>query len=125
MIDLQYHSIKVQIDLPNGVYVFPRSSADGKTYLSSILRALGPDDGVNSYTLDDKDFFDVSVALNSEKYKLVLLDRYDMYFGDGIEEIQEFGKAGVVLIDCKSHDFPFEVKYCFLHMEIDKIMVFE
>lgn len=55
---------------------------------------------------------------------MVLVDRYDMYFGAGIELIERFWEAGVVLVDCKSHAFPFSTKQCNLLFEGDKIVVF-
>lgn len=124
MIDLKYHGISVRTSLDSGVYVFPQSSANGKTYLGTILRLLGETDRVSSYTLEDTSLFDISVVLNREKFDLVLLDRYDMYFGVGLDLIQEFGKTGIVLIDCKAFDFPFKVRPCHIQFEADKLVVF-
>lgn len=56
MIDITYHGVAIQIKLDNGVYVFPSSSADGKTYLGRILRQFGNDERVTYYTFEDMKF---------------------------------------------------------------------
>lgn len=124
MFNLMYQGVSIQTELEYGVYIFPNSSADGKTYLGSLLRSFGRTDRVTSYTYDDTQFFDISVVLDRAKYDMVLIDRYDMYFGVGLELIKKFGETGLVLIDCKSNSFPFRVKPCHLIFEQDRMVIF-
>ena len=92
--------VTVDISLEPGVYVLPDKSATGKTYLASLLKMYGGyGERVTSVTYSTAK--DLDVALDPSKYDVVLLDRYDMYYGKGAAKIKEFGVAGVLLLDCK------------------------
>lgn len=99
-IDLRKYTPKIYISLEPGVYCFHDDSAAGKTYLSMLLRRLRKVERVDSITYVDDlipcEFFDRS------KRDLVMLDRYDLYFGQGEKEMWEFAKTGIVLVVCKS-----------------------
>ena len=39
--------------------------------------------------------------LDSEKYRVVILDRYDLYYGAGAGAIETFAQKSILLVDCK------------------------
>ena len=104
-------SPKVIIDLPSGLFSFQRQSAAGKTYLASQLRMLrGIGEPVDSYTVEDLRRGSISQALTAADYtawdfKVVLLDRYDLYAQKFDDEIYRLSKTCTVLIDCKGRSY--------------------
>lgn len=123
IINLCRYTPKVYVDLNPGVYCFPAFSATGKTYLSLLLHQLRKDERVDSYTyVDDfypKQFFDRS------KRDLVMLDRYDLYAGQGEHEMWEFAKTGIVLVDCKSNLKNTKFSPCSIRLEKEGILVYD
>ena len=104
MYSLDKYNVAINIDLEPGVYVFDNQSATGKTRLAKLLseyQAYG--EPVVSYTYNDK-LRGISLMdfLKDNNYKVILLDRYDLYNGDYAETIIKYSKDAVVLIDCKS-----------------------
>ena len=100
IIDLRKYTPKIYVDLEPGIYAFPDVSASGKTYLSSLLHNLRKVARVDSITFVDD--FNPSEFFDRSKRDLVMLDRYDLYAGQGSNEMKEFAKTGIVLLDCKS-----------------------
>lgn len=104
--------------------MFVKDSADGKSYLCNLLRKLSTaDNRVNSYTYSDKSVFSLAQLFENKALELVMLDRYDMYSGEGVAELAEFSKGGIVLIDSKNYEFPLRVTTCFLTMSADEIVI--
>lgn len=99
MIDLSKYNPGALISLDNGVYFFPAESATGKTYLYNILQVLSSVEPVRGITYNTRDF--LSQVLSDKTKKLVMVDRYDLYPDMCHEEIEEFGKHGIVLLDAK------------------------
>ena len=91
-------SIEIRLSEP-GVYAFSPLRADGKSYLCSLLHQLRDRERVDSYTYPA--VFDPAALFDREKRDLIMLDRYDMYAGQGTEEILRFAQSGIVLIDTK------------------------
>lgn len=126
MYRLDKYAIKIVIDLENGIYVFDNESATGKTRLCKLLReyqAYG--ENVASYTYNDKLLgMSVDEILIPEKYKVVLLDRYDLYEGDGKELINKYAKEMIILVDCKDKfSVTNEEDWCSIELYPDKIEV--
>ena len=94
----------VLVDLSNGLYVFLPKSATGKTRLFTHLRTIQVyDEAIATFTYSDKSQGrSVEQVLVPGKYKLIMLDRYDMYNGDGAELLAECAKGAIILVDCKS-----------------------
>lgn len=110
---LKYNGkVNIEIGLLNGVYYFKIHSGVGKSRLAKLLKSYSLDgDDVVSYTYTDKA---LGIPLNHfinkvTNPRLLLLDRYDLYNGDFKEEIEEFAKTGVVLIDIKG---PTDIRCC-------------
>ena len=123
MIDLSKYTPAIRVKLESGVYMFSDSSASGKTYLCSLLHGLRTVERVDSHRYPSD--FHPAELFDRSKRDLVMLDRYDMYAGAGVEEIAKFAQAGgVVLIDCKSHEFPMTVETCFLRFREGELEVF-
>lgn len=123
-IDLQQYSPEILVELPVGVYLLPVDSASGKTYLCESLRELATVERVNSYTYSDKSSgLSLASLLDNSKYDLLLLDRYDMYFGDCVTEIKEFAKSGIVLVDCKADELPFPATICTVYLQMSRLVV--
>ena len=103
----------VRVMLDPGVYVTIPLSCTGKSYLADYLLTLHRlGERVMRYRPGDGTT--VEQVLDRSKYDLVLLDRYDTYKTVAHSEIEEFGKTGIVIIDCKTPEFEFEYKYCAL-----------
>lgn len=117
--------VKVIINLDNGVYYFDEESATGKTRLAKVFRGYTQDYPVASYSYDDlalKIPFDTLVKPGEQK--VLVIDRYDIYKGTLTEQIKEFAKTGIVLIDCKGNP-GVKCNLCFIEMTADTIEVHE
>lgn len=122
------YDVEITTDLKNGLYVFSNESATGKTRLAKLLRqyeAYG--EPVTSYTYNDKKTNrKIEDALVPNKYSLIMLDRYDMYNGDGANLILECAKNSIVLIDTKRNlQFTNTEEWCDIEMTPEKIEVIE
>ena len=126
MYNLDKYNVAINIQLEPGIYVFDNQSATGKTRLAKLLseyQAYG--EPIVSYTYNDKlrgiSLFDF---VKDKRYKLIMLDRYDLYNGDYAETIIKLSEDTIILIDCKS-----EIKnikdddWCTIIMTQDKIEV--
>ena len=78
---------KIVVKLDPGVYVFNSFSGTGKTVLASLLdKYRGYGERVASYTYRDYvKGLPISSILDPDKYDLIVLDRYDLYYGAGEE----------------------------------------
>ena len=116
----------IEINLDNGIYIFDNQSATGKTRLCKALRDCQKyGEPVASYTYDDKLLeMPIERVLVPDKYKVIMLDRYDLYEGDGAELIKECADNSIILIDCKG-DFTVcsTDEWCTISMAEDKIEV--
>lgn len=115
---------KVIVDLPNGIYEFDPMSATGKTRLAKILRELGISGlPVMSYTYSDKVLrVPFNEVIKPGEQKLLMIDRYDLYRNQFNEQIKEFAKTGVVLIDIKG-GISLECDSCTIIMDESSIRV--
>lgn len=120
MIDLSMCVPAVRINLDNGVYVFEKESATGKTRLGKLLEMISSDMPVDYVTYATKDRL-LKVLSDPEK-QLVLIDRYDLYSDIGTKEIREFGKRGIALVDMK---YPKGIggRYCTIKLSMDEVTV--
>lgn len=102
---LEKYRQKVRIDLTPGVYLFSGASATGKTALATWLSKFSRyGERACSYTYNDyKQSLLIERVLNPDKYDVVVLDRYDLYYGLGAEEIVACADKMIILIDCKRH----------------------
>ena len=103
MIEFTNYRERIKIDLEPGIWIFDAKSATGKTYLCKCLKDLELlGEPVASYTYDDMLLGrDLHSLLSCGKYKVVMLDRYDMYSNAEHRAIQECAKSAVVMLDCK------------------------
>lgn len=96
-------NIKLYLSKP-GIYTFTNQSATGKTRLFKCLRAIQKrGEPVLTYTYSDKQLFGLNVSdiLKSKPAQIVMLDRYDMYNGDGADSILKCAEHSIILVDCK------------------------
>lgn len=121
------YSVSIRIRLENGVYVFNKQPATGKTRLAKELRDIQAYDGdAASYTYNDKLLGRTISECFSPRFKVILLDRYDMYNGDGAELIKEYADNAVILLDCKDMNGPkidCDYDICFIEMTSSHIEV--
>ena len=119
-------SVDIKINLPNGVYDFRAKSATGKTRLAKLLKDYAADgEPVMSYSYNDKvNGVPFDSVVHPGKQKLLVLDRYDLYNGEFKEQIEEFAKTGVVLIDIKGPT-SIDSELCYIEMTEDCIEVTE
>lgn len=122
------YSIMIHIKLGNGLYVFDSEASTGKTRLFKELRKHQTyGEAISTYTYNDKLLgHRIEDALIPNKYKVIMLDRYDQYEGDGAELINECAKTCIILIDCKeSFSASTEDKWCTIKMSAKLIEVIE
>lgn len=127
MYRLDSYSVEIIINLENGIYVFDNESATGKTRLCKLFKeyqAYG--EAIASYTYNDKLLgYPISKVLIPNKYKVILLDRYDLYEGDGKEFINKCANNTIILIDCKDKfTVTNEEDWCSIKMQHNKIEVY-
>lgn len=123
---IEDYKVQILVDLEPNVYMFQRLSATGKSRLCKCLKKLcSYGEPVNAYTYEDKLLgIPIESVLVPNKYKVILLDRYDMYIGDGKDLINECRKNSVILIDCKSEFyFADDDEMCSISMSADRIEV--
>lgn len=105
LLSLTKYRDRVIVKKDKGVYVFHPSSGTGKTALASLLdKYRGYGERVASYTyMDYVKGLPISSILDPDKYDLIVLDRYDLYYGAGEELLKVCArdKRCIVLIDCK------------------------
>lgn len=128
MVELIKYLPHIKVELENGVYVFDGDSSTGKTYLCNLLKekcCYG--EPVTGYSYDDYLLnVDIGTRLIPNKYKVIMLDRYDMFHGVGEDLIKACAKNAVVLIDSKT-PLNFKVDYdsCGIELTKDLIRVVE
>lgn len=125
-IDKSYPVIDIQLE--NGIYVFDNLAATGKTRLYKELRKYQIYEGnVASYSYNDYLLgMPIESVLVSSKYKVIMLDRYDMYNGVGADLIRSCKDESIILIDCKRWlKFNVEYEFCAIEMTNKLIEVFE
>ena len=114
--------IEIKLAAP-GVYIFPNASSSGKTYLCGLLSDLSPYERVDSLTFNDVRKTNSAEFFNPSVVDLVMLDRYDMYPGRFVQEISKFAESGIVLVDSKTYDFPFQVESCGIYLYENRLVV--
>ena len=119
---LDKYSIELRVELNPGMYIFSYFSATGKSYLAKDYYAFGED--VYSYTYHDYlSKTDLAAMIANNKFSVILIDRYDMYVGYCIKELQDLSKHCVVLIDLKSEPTFRDYRICSVHMKQEKMVV--
>ena len=118
-------SKKINIDAENGVYVFTCESASGKTYLCKELKKLREaGEPVVSFTFSDYiNGLNLKEQVEKIKPKVIMLDRYDMYDKIFNNDIIEWGKNSIVLVDHKSPHFLNSVYTCCISFDPYEIEV--
>lgn len=119
----QYYP-EINIELDNGIYVFSIESATGKTRLYKALKSVEQHGDVVAYTYSDTiTKLDLKTLVN-EKTRVIILDRYDMYFNKFSDVMEEYKDKAIVLIDCKVSDkIAFDHTYAEVVMEKNKLTV--
>lgn len=118
--------IKIIVNLKPGIYIMDSIAGIGKTYLCNILK----ESNILGYPVAGYDYKDYKMGLTIEnilvpgKYKVVLLDRYDMYFGIGKELLSKCAKDTIILIDYKGRRLVAEEEdWCIIERTQDTIEV--
>ena len=115
---------EIDLNVENGVYVFSCMSGTGKTYLKRLLTTLtNIGEPVITYSYDDYTRKNDLRSYIRDEYKVIMLDRCDMY-KRAVEEcrdtIKEVGKSSIVLIDCKGM-LNIAADRCYLTFSKDKV----
>lgn len=103
MLLVNKYDVQIRVNKEVGLYLFNPTSASGKTFLTTLARKYnGFGERINSYTYDDyKTGLNLKEVLTRATYSLFIVDRYDMYFGEALEELKSLGESCIVLIDLK------------------------
>ena len=110
---------EIMIDLSNGVYLFENKAATGKTRLCKELKKHQKyKEEVASYSFDDYlNNIPIESVLIPNKYRVIMLDRYDMYNGVGKDLISACKANTIILIDCKKGlNFGVDYEVCYIEM---------
>lgn len=126
MIEITRSQVPIFIDLPNGVWTINSGVASGKTRLAKLLRGLESlNDTICSFTYEDiaRDR-DLHKILTNPKYKLIMLDRFDMYSDMELDAISEKSKSAIILLDCKrGFRGDADENFCYIDLRPDRIEV--
>lgn len=128
MFEVRKYRPNIDICLDSGAYVFDMYAATGKTYLCNLAekyRHFGVP--IAGYTYNDHlDMVPIRSRLDSNKFKVAILDRYDMYYWNYIEEMKEFvNGGGILLVDTKTGRLPvIKSKICYISFNEFCIHVF-
>lgn len=126
MLVFNKYGTELVFNIENGLYIFDNETATGKTRLYKEIRENQKyGEPIASYSYDDKLLnIPIESVLIPNKYKVILLDRYDMYEGEGAELITECAKSSIVLIDCKGEfTVTNEDDWCTVEMTASRIEV--
>lgn len=119
VVSLTKYNPKVIVNLENGLYLFDNKSSTGKTRLFKCLRDNQKyGESVASYSYDDYLLgVPIEKVLVPNKYKVIMLDRYDMYNGTGKDLILSCSSNTIILLDCKKGlNFGVDYEICYLDM---------
>ena len=124
MFKIEDFATKIYINLENGIYTFTDYSATGKTRLFNLLKSYKQDNlPILLYTYSD--FLDNRIINPNNNYKLVLIDRYDMFRGNFEQELLELSKKAIVIVDSKEFlEFTEFDNMCGIDMTPEKIEVY-
>ena len=125
MVKLKTHP-EIIINLDNGLYKFGAESGTGKSYIVALINKMASNKS-EIITYNYRDYITGTKIEDklSPKYKVAIIDEYELYEGYGKEAISKFMQHGVVIIDHKNGlkclNLPYSVVY--IDMEYDKIEV--
>jgi len=125
MYKLDAYRTIIDVRLKNGAYLFSNSSGTGKTFLAKTLSKYATyGEPVASYTYgDDRYGRSLKELLISDALKLIVLDRYDMYYGECLEEINRKPRNNILLIDAKQYKLLQNLPTCSVHLTKEGIIV--
>ena len=90
----------IEVNLPNGMYVFDNLSGTGKTYLYQIVRQLSSMPELRVTACRNVEEFN---SMAADTAKLVVVDRYDLWGDDSMSErLASISENAVVLVDAKT-----------------------
>ena len=117
---------KVRINLDVGIYQFFSYSATGKTYLYDVLRDYQlyglP---VVAITYDPLNHTRLTDLIKPDT-RLIMLDRYDMYYGEYAGVLKRLADKCIILIDSKEPlEFGEYALYCDINITPNEIEVSE
>lgn len=105
-------SVDITINLDNGLYVLDTDSAVGKTRLTNLIKLLETyKEPVVGYTYNDylENKYDFREYLDRKNPKVIILDRYDMYFEEYKDVLEKWRNKAIVLVDSKYSGYSYVV----------------
>lgn len=127
MLNLLCNGMMIRINLDNGIYQVDPVSASGKSYLYSMLQELDRED-ILSLSYKDMKLLANKEAKNelfSRDYKLILIDRYDLYNGVLNEYLQRYNEKAIVIVDLKQKSEDWIDHMCEFNLTKDELEVNE
>lgn len=127
MFEITNSRVNVSIKLDNGLYLFDPISATGKTRLFKYfqdLQTIGKP--VACYGYQDKvKGLDIENVLVPNKYKVIIIDRFDLYCCDISDLINRCRDNTIILVDSKLGLGINDSKICYIEMKEDYIEVYK
>lgn len=105
-------SVDITINLDNGLYIMDTDSAVGKTRLTNLIKLLEAyGEPVVGYTYNDylENKYDFRKYLDRKNPKVIILDRYDMYFEAYKDVLEKWRNKAIVLVDSKYCNYSYVV----------------
>ena len=105
-------SVDITINLDNGLYIMDTDSAVGKTRLTNLIKLLEAyGEPVVGYTYNDylENKYDFREYLDRKNPKVIILDRYDMYFEAYKDVLEKWRNKAIILVDSKYCNYSYVV----------------
>ena len=100
---------RVVVNLEPGIYMTGEVSGTNKAYLYNLFRRLGREEAhVGAFSYEDTVIGSVD-SLLGKGYKVILLNRADMYLdATSLQLIKNYAASGVILLDYKGEELPMD-----------------
>lgn len=125
MFSTEKYATNIHVYLDNGLYIFTNYSATGKSYLSELCYKYGAyGEPIGRFSYEQFANGDSLEEITKRRpYRLFVVDRYDMYVGEGRDALLKLAKDCIVLVDLKQYVPDFPGRVCTISYNKEGILV--
>lgn len=126
MFKIDKYNVKIIFNMSNGIYVPVCESGTGKTWLCKTLKAYNSfGEDVAAYTYQDyKAGIHIENIVIPNRYKAIMIDRYDMFSENIDEELFNLCRSNaIVIIDSKFGLNSIDYEVCDIRLSMNNIEV--